>query len=501
MVEAVAWNMAFGIGARGLQLIGTLVLTHFIAPDDYGAVLAASITVLTAGVLTSFAFGQYLIARRAPADVAFQAAVLHLGLGVGAMAALVALRAPIGDLLDTPALGTFVGWYALAHLLDRAHYVPERLLVRELRFRTIAAIRGSGELAFSAVAVALAPRHGVYAVVIAVQVRAVLVTGGFIALAPRAQWLVRTPLRLDVVRRLFGYGLPIMLGAVADRAASRWDSLVVSRLFGPGVMGHYNLAYSLAELPVSQVADHIGEVLMPSFARMEDEPRRRAVVRSATIMALVVSPLGVGLGAVAPEVVAAFLDERWAGLGPMLAILGVMTVFRPMTWPAMAYLQAVSLTRLIMIASVARAALVLGLVAVLGSIAGPLGACVGACVGYGAHGLGTIVVTGRATGLPTGAYLIGVVRPLLACVPMFAAVTGVGRGLAALDVPVGVALVAEVATGAVVYAVSALVLVGDTVQELLRLVVGVLRRRAAAPERVPVPVAVPVPGPAERRSP
>src|SRR5215470_15141332 len=92
--QGVAWNIVFGVGSRVLQLLGTLVLTRFIVPDAYGAVLAASIAVTTAGVSTSFAFGQYLIAYRAEAKVAFQAAVVHIFLGLATMGLLVALRSP-----------------------------------------------------------------------------------------------------------------------------------------------------------------------------------------------------------------------------------------------------------------------------------------------------------------------------------------------------------------------------------------------------------------------
>ena len=56
--RGVAWNMAVGISARVLQLVGTVLITRFIAPDAYGAVLAASIAVGSFGVVTSFAFGQ-----------------------------------------------------------------------------------------------------------------------------------------------------------------------------------------------------------------------------------------------------------------------------------------------------------------------------------------------------------------------------------------------------------------------------------------------------------
>jgi lipopolysaccharide exporter len=477
--HGVAWNMLFGVTSRVLQLVGTLILTRFIAPDDYGAVLAASITVVTVGALTSFAFGQYLIARQAPPAVAFQAAELHLGLGVVAMAVLVLLRHPIGDLLDTPALGHFVGWYAVAHVVDRSRYVPERLLMRDLRFRTIAMINGGGELAFTAVALGLVPYLGIHAIVVAVQVRAVITAVAYFAAAPRAEWLVYSPLQKDAVWGLFGYGLPIMLGALADRAATRWDSLIVSKLFGPGVMGRYNLSYSLAEMPVSHIAEHIGEVLMPSFSRMEEAQRRGAVVRAAALMALVVSPLGVGLGAVAPTVVAAFFDARWSGMAPMLAILSIMTVFRPMTWSAVAYLQAVGQTRLIMISSFSRAALVLALVAVLGASGGPEWACVGACIGYGVHSVGTIVAACAVTEVPVGPYLAGVLRPLVACVPMFAAVSATAAALAGQGVPPLASLIVELAVGGVVYVASALVLVRSTALELLRLRRTLLRRRPA----------------------
>ncbi len=470
--------MIFGVTSRVLQLVGTLILTRFIAPDDYGAVLAASITVVTAGALTSFAFGQYLIARKAEADVAFQAAVVHLGLGVVAMVVLVGFRVPIGNLLDTPAMASWVAWYALAHVIDRARYVPERLLMRDLRFRTIAMINGGGEIVFTAVALALAPRYGAHAIVIAVQVRAVLTAACYFAAAPRAEWLVKARMRADDVKHLFGYGLPIMIAAVADRAATRWDSLIVSKLFGPGVMGQYNLAFSLAEMPVSHVAEHIGEVLMPSFSRMEDAQRRRAVVRAAAMMAVVVSPLGVGLGAVAPTIVEAFFNEKWAGMAPLLVILSIMTVFRPMTWSAVAYLQAVGMTRLIMTASFTRALLVLGLVGGFGAIGDVEWACVGACIGYGTHSLGTIIVAGRATGLPIVPYIVGVVRPLLACVPMFAAVLGVESALDAAGVHVIVSLIAEIVTGGVVYVLASFVLVRETSLELVRLGKGALRRRA-----------------------
>lgn len=475
-VRGVAWNMALGVSSRVLQLVGTLILTRFIAPADYGAVLTASISVMTIGVFTSFAFGQHLIAKRASPELAIQALIVHVGLGVVAMTAVYLLRAPLGELFDTPEMEPFVLGYACAHLLDRLRYVPERLIMRSLKFRTLATINGIGELVLTGAALATASAWGAYAVMFGAIMRSVVLCVLFFAAAPRAEWMVRARLRLADIRDLFGYGLPIMIAAIADRAATRWDSLLMSTLFGPAVMGRYNMSYSLAEMPVSHVAEHIGEVLMPSFSRMEDDQRRRSVVRAAALMQLIVSPLGVGLGAVAPTVVAAFFDAKWAAMAPMLAILSVMAVFRPMTWSAIAYLQAVQQTRLVMLSSFLRAIAVLSLVAAGGSLGGPIAACVGAGIGYALHSVLTIIACGRATGLPVGAYLVGVMRPLVPCVPMFLAVEGVRLATAGV-MPASVSLILEIAAGGMVYVAAAFVTCRPGVDELLRLARDAVRRR------------------------
>jgi lipopolysaccharide exporter len=308
--------------------------------------------------------------------------------------------------------------------------------------------------------------------------RAAVTSALFLRAAPRAEWLVRVRMRAGDVRDLLTYGLPIMVANVTDTATRRWDNLVVSKLFDPGVMAHYQLAYSLAELPIVNVAEHIGEVLMPSFSRMEPGERERAVIRAAGLMGLVVSPLGVGLGAVAPTVAAAIFDDKWGPMmAPMLTILSVMTVFRPMTWSAIAYVQAVQRTRIVMWSSFLRAISVLSLVALCGYAGGPSWACVGAGLGFTLHSVLTIVATSRATGLSAAAYLAAVARPLLPCVPMFVAVVAIGRGLAAAGIPLFGSLAAQIVAGAAVYIAAAFVLVRGDVDELIRIGRGAIRRR------------------------
>jgi PST family polysaccharide transporter len=477
--HGVAWNMAWGISTRVLTLVGQVVLARYILPADAGETSNAAIAVLAANAFTAFSFGQYLITKRASAEVAFQAWVIHVALGVLALAVVYPLRVPICGLFDTPGAARYVLGFAISYLIiDRLRYIPERLLMRSLRFRALATINGLGEIAYIAASLATVRAWNAYALVFGAVVKSLVTSVLFLCAAPRSEWLVRARLRLADIRDLVTYGLPIMIAIVTDNATKRWDNLVVSRMFGASVVGAYNYAYNLADTPISYVAEHIGEVLMPSFSRMAPEQRDRAAVMSASLMSLVVTPLGVGLSAVAPTVVTAFFNAQWQERMPaMLAILSAAFVFRPMTWSVLAYVQAVQRTRVVMLSSVSRAIVVLTGVGVGGYAGGPYWACVGGGIGFAVNCVFTIVAAGRVTALPMGAYLRAVARPLLPCAPMYLAVLGVAHWLAAAGVPLAASLVVQIAVGAIVYVVAAFVLVRPAVNELLRVGREAIRKR------------------------
>ena len=350
-------------------------------------------------------------------------------------------------------------------------------MTRALRFRATATINGSSELLFTVVALATAPRLGAYAIMIGAIARSAWGCVASIMVAPREEWLAPGPVERSTVRDLFTYGLPITIASIADRAATRWDNLVMSKLFGPAVMARYNLAYSLAEVPISNVAEHIGEVLMPSFSRMEEEERRSACVRAAALMSLIVSPLGVGLAAVAPTLVTTFFEPRWAQMSTMLVVLSVMTVFRPMTWSSIAYMLALKKTKPVMVLAFARAGGVLSLIAIFGWLGGEIWACAGACVAIAIHSVATVLVGGRVAGFATGRYLVGAFRPLLACIPMFFVVLALRRALESANLPKGVPLACEIIVGGIVFIVCAFIFAAPTAKELIRLAKKTLKRK------------------------
>jgi lipopolysaccharide exporter len=468
-VRGALWTISTGMGSRALGLIGTLIVARFLSPTEYGEVTVAAVLVLTANQFSTVGLGQFIVARPdASREVAFHATVFHVLLGVAALVLLFAFGDRLGAAVDAPHMGRFLPGLALAMLFDRVAFVPERVLARDLRFGPLSLGRAAGDVAHTVASVSLAVfGFGGAALVWGNLVRSVLRVVAFGVSVPRREWLEPCRLTLRQTRELLAFGMPVALGALFSFAARRWDNLLVSRYFGPGPAGMYNLAYNLADVPATQVGEQIGDVLVPSFARLEGERRTEALVRSLTLLSLVVFPLAVGLAAVAPTLVAAIFDERWRPVAPMLVLLSALSVTRPIGWTIQSYLQARQRTPfLAWLEALKLAILVLGIVT-FGRIS-PLWTCTAVGLAFGVHAVASLAVARFLDAIPLGRVLGGLASALGACAFMTLAVLGARSVLSLEALAPALALAIEIVVGAVTYVAAALIVARAASYELLR---------------------------------
>lgn len=462
-------------------IVGTIVVINLLdahsGKAEYGLATAAWLVVATASQITTLGIGQFVVVKaRDRPDLAFLATVIHVSLGVVSMIGVYIYRGPIGHWIDADGMDRFVLGLIVASMLDRVSLVPERVLMRSMNFRVVAISRTLGDLLFVAAAISIAALGGggmaiVGANIVRSGTRAVIV----IRSAPRADWLHPTRLRWSGVREIFTFSGPIWIAALSSFAARRCDNLIVSRFYGAEVMGSYNVAYNLAENP-PVVAEQAIDVLLPSYAQLEPEARVRGLVRSLSLLSLITSPLVLGLGAVAPSLVAAFLKPDRADVAPMLSVLAVMSLTRPLMWASAAYLQATDRPRILMWLEITTVtSMVVGLVT-LGRIS-VIWACVAVGIATFVRVIVTAIVLKNIDGIGLWAFFKPQLMPVFACLPMAAAVIGIRHLMTGFHEPPLVSLLAEIGVGGVTYLAAAWVLATPTVRDVIDLAKRAIKRR------------------------
>jgi lipopolysaccharide exporter len=356
-----------------------------------------------------------------------------------------------------------------------------------MRFRIVGVCRTAGELSYTAASVALAALGlGGASIVVANVLRSAVRLATMCASVPRASWLTPSRLSMPTVREMARFGLPMSVGNAAGFASRKVDNAIVSGLFGADIVGAYNLAYNVADVPAVQVGEQIGDVLFPSFATMDGPRRRAALLRSTGLLALVTFPLAVGLGTVANTTVETLLRPEWRDVAPMLAILSVLSVVRPVGWTISSYLLAQDRPRIDAALELLKLVALVGLLVTLGR-AGPLWACSAVGFAFGLHALASMLVVQIADGIKVMSFVRRSAPPLVACVPMVASVLAARHLMGHVAwAPRGGRLIVEILTGAAAYVAVAPLVAREAAQDVIGLARLTLRYRA--------PVAASTPG-------
>jgi len=479
--RGAAWTIAAGLISRGIGVIGTLVITRYLATDVMGEVTAATVLAFTASWITQLGFTQYVLVHGEDgSEPIFHVTVISLTLATLVLGTMALAGPLLADWLHAPHLHEYLPGMALAVLIRRVGSMPDKLLLRRMRFRTVATATALGEVSYSAIAVTLVVTTdlGGHSIIIANIAQACVITGITAWACGLRDWLTPVKLRWERCREILTFGLPLGVETFLYEAARYGDKLVFARLFGPARTGEYSLAYNLADVPATQVGEQVSNVLLPTLLRVDGDRRKQVLVRAIGMLSLITFPMAVGLAAIAHTLIDVLLPAKWQGVAPFLVILAAVSVFRPVNGLISQYLISVGLNRQLMRLEFARVGALFGGLILLGQV-GPIAAAFAVGVASMVH---TCLLVHQVHG--HGGFLrslLAAVRmPVVGSAVMAAAVLACRAYFDHVGNPhEAIQLVVEMAVGACSYAAALFVFGRNETHEVIEIV-----RRAMKSKRL-----------------
>ncbi|HEX7877894.1 MAG TPA: oligosaccharide flippase family protein [Candidatus Eisenbacteria bacterium] len=341
---ALGWSVITRLLQFGLSLIGSIVVTRTLGPDNYGqlTILRTALAFVTA--LCGLGLGQavlrYLPTARARGDVQMAGRVMKLVILPQLVAWLLA-----------------IGLMALAHDWIVAHYYPQLadlfllgavLAGAELAFlatnnlttafydtRSLSIVILGGAVAYLALAVlALGRGFGVAGVMIATGLSQALMAA---VLARRlARLLGELPSTPPVAaeadaraalnsRDLYRYALPFAAIAVMNLLVWRQsESLLLAHFHTKREAGFWDLAYRMPQMILEFVPGAIWPLLMAGFSEIYTRDRSalsRAMRVYYKLLFLLVVPIAIGGAAVGDRAIVAFYGEEFLPAGVYCQLL------------------------------------------------------------------------------------------------------------------------------------------------------------------------------------
>ena len=147
---------------------------------------------------------------------------------------------------------------------------------------------------------------------------------------------------------------------------TRVAQLFIGKIYSTDLLGYFYQAQKLEELPVTSTVQSVQNVTFPAFSKLAASPRKFAESYRQVVMivAFLMFPAMTGLSAVAPDLFALLLGERWMPTVPYFEAMCLVGLFTPLAMIAYNVLKTLSDGRVVVRLEVVKRVLMTGVLAV-----------------------------------------------------------------------------------------------------------------------------------------
>ena len=323
------WVFSLRIVQQLFDLTRLVILARILAPDDFGLMGIALLTMATLETFSQTGFQAALIQKkediRSYLDAAWTVLIFR---GIMVFAILYFAAPLAASFFDTPQAKSIIQVIGLSVLFQAFTNIGVIYFQKELEFNKEFIYQLAGTLADFIVAIST--------VLILKNVWA-LVLGKLAGSAVRCfvSYLIdpyKPRLSSDVAKakELFGFGKWILGSSILIFLLTQGDDIFVGKLLGATALGFYQMAYKISNLPATEITHMISRVTFPAYAKLQDDiPKlREAYLKVLQITAFLSFPIAWMIFVLAPDFTRIFLGEKWMPMVPAMQALCVFGVTR-----------------------------------------------------------------------------------------------------------------------------------------------------------------------------
>lgn len=330
-------GMLWKFGENGLnqviQFVLSIILARILLPEDYGIIALVSVFITLCDKLVVSGFATSLIQKK-DADSTDFSTVFWFSLGMSvALYGLLFFCAPlIADFYgsyDRQMLIAVIRVMGLQVIMVAVNSVQSAYVSKTMQFKRFFWSNIGGMMLSAIVGIGMAVSgYGVWALVAQYLVK---LFGSMVVLWFTVKW--RPIFTFSVVRfkALYAFGWKIFAASIIKVLYNDLRSLVIGKFYTPTDLAFYNRGQSFPQIIESNITGTIDSVFFPtmSHAQSSKETMVSILRRTIQVSTFILTPLLVGLAAVAEPLVILLLTEKWLPCVFYLQILSFSFVLAP----------------------------------------------------------------------------------------------------------------------------------------------------------------------------
>jgi O-antigen/teichoic acid export membrane protein len=305
------------------------IMARLLEPSTFGLMAMATIAMRFASYFVEMGVGPALVQKpEIDADDIRVSFSISLTLGC-IFYVLMWFVAPVASLFFKNAdVASVLRVSGLSFILTGLSTVSVHLLHRRLRFRDLAVVEsGSYIIGYGILGIFLALKgFGVWSLVFAF-------LGQMLVTLLLAYSYTRHSLVLNLnwkkVKHFYAFGSRYSIIGFLEFIGANLDSIFIGRMLGESLMGIYNRALMLTNLPVQYVVNSLTKVLFPVLSEIQSDKKKvaQAYVVFLFLVGTFVCAVCFGMIPAAKDLVLTLLGPKWEAAIPIVRILALAVPF------------------------------------------------------------------------------------------------------------------------------------------------------------------------------
>lgn len=322
--KGAKWLVAGNLGNQVFQFAVGVILARLLAPADFGMLVTMQVFTGVVGMIASGGMGEALVRAKKADEHDFNVVfTVQLSIGVLIYLAFFFLSPAIALAFNEPLYTDLIRISALSFLLRPMLNSRNNWLQREMRFKDSALVGFAAAIFAGGISIIMAwAGMGVLSLILSGLAGSLV---GIILLDRVTPRRPRVIIDIDTARIHSSYGLKSSANELVSYLRKQTSNLIISHVAGPGSVGLYNKAESLAMLPLATISGSVYSPVFRAMAKVQEDTDqvRYLFYRMTSLLVVYTLPFYIGLTWLAEPFISVVYGEKWLPAAEPLAIVSL----------------------------------------------------------------------------------------------------------------------------------------------------------------------------------
>jgi len=317
---------------RGLNIITKILLARLLFPEDFGLIAIAMIIINAIALFREMGIESALVYRKDQIKEAADTAFIMLPfIGISLYTTAFLLAPYAAEFYNESAIDEIIKISGITLILTSFSSIPITLFAKNLNFKKRMTPEVVSNISYSIITVFLALQgFRVWSLVYGG------LAAGFIGLV--TVWAItpyRPSLRFDkkLAMEMITYGKYVLGAQIVIFILINIDNAVIGKILDIRALGYYAMAYSIANLPATNITHILGKILFPTYSKLQDDKKKFSMLflKVVEYVSFLTVPASFMIFIFSPELIQYVIGIKWIPALIPLRILCIAGMLRSVT--------------------------------------------------------------------------------------------------------------------------------------------------------------------------